>query len=156
MPNFNASGLLAKEANTIAGTNTVLKYHEPAEARKPSAKEQWRIYIFKQKDMLDTIHLYSRSCWLFGRDQAVADFALEHPSVSKQHAVVQFRYITKTNEFGDRIGKVKPYLIDLESANGTKLNGKRVEASRYVELRDGDLIGFGESEREYVVMLPPA
>lgn len=155
-PNFNASGLLAKEANTVAGTNTVLKYHEPAEARKPPAKEQWRMYIFKAKDMLDTIHLYSRSCWLLGRDQTIADFAVEHPSISKQHAVVQFRHLTTTNEFGDRIAKVKPYLIDLESANGTRLNGKKIEASRYVELRDGDVVGFGESEREYVMMLPPA
>ena len=39
--------------------------------------------------------------------------------------------------------------------NGTRLNGGRVEAGRYVELRSGDVLGFGESEREYVVMLPP-
>ncbi|GAB7357016.1 hypothetical protein MBLNU459_g7843t1 [Dothideomycetes sp. NU459] len=155
-PNFNASGLLAKEANTVAGTSTVLKYHEPAEARKPPGREQWRMYVFKHEAMLDTVHLYARSCWLLGRDQGVADLALEHPSISKQHAVVQFRHITKTNEYGDRIAKVKPYLIDLESANGTKLNGKRIDASRYVELRDGDVVGFGESEREYVMMLPPA
>ncbi|CAD0052864.1 unnamed protein product [Aureobasidium pullulans] len=125
-PNFNATGLLAKEANTVAGTNTVLKYHEPAEARKPSSKEQWRMFVFKGKDMIDTIHLYSRSCWLMGRDQAIADFHLEHPSISKQHAVVQFRHITKTNEYGDKLSKVKPYLIDLDSANGTRLNGEKI------------------------------
>jgi hypothetical protein len=33
---------------------------------------------------------------------------------SKQHAVLQFRFVEKRNEYGDRIGKVKPYLIDLE------------------------------------------
>lgn len=91
-----------------------------------------------------------------GRDEKVADYHIQHPSASKQHAVIQFRYITKTNEFGERQGKVKPYLIDLESANGTKLNGKKVEPSKYVELLDGDVISFGESEREYVLMLPPA
>lgn len=85
----------------------------------------------------------------------VTDLLLEHPSISKQHAVIQFRLQTTTNEFGDRMNKVKPYLIDLESANGTKLNGKAVEASRYVELVDGDAIVFGDSEREYVMMLPP-
>ncbi|CAD0082763.1 unnamed protein product [Aureobasidium vineae] len=153
-PNFNATGLLAKEANTVAGTNTVLKYHEPPEARKPSSKEQWRMFVFKGKDMIDTIHLYSRSCWLMGRDQAIVDFQLEHPSISKQHAVVQFRHITKTNEYGDKLSKVKPYLIDLDSANGTRLNGEKVGGSRYIELRDGDVVGFGESEREYVMMLP--
>lgn len=155
-PNFAATGLLAKEANTVAGTKTILKYHEPPEARKAPGNEQWRMYIFKGKDMLDTVHLYQRSCWLMGRDQAIADLALEHPSISKQHAVIQFRYMPKKNEYGDRLDSVKPYLIDLESANGTRMNGKAVEASRFVELRDGDVLGFGESKREYVLMLPPA
>ncbi|KAF2768566.1 SMAD/FHA domain-containing protein [Teratosphaeria nubilosa] len=153
-PNFKPTGLLAKEANTVAGTTTVLKYHEPPEARKPPPKEAWRIYVFKGKDLLDIIHLHERSCWLFGRDKNVTDVLLEHPSISKQHAVIQFRHITSTNEYGDRSSKVKPYLIDLESANGTKLNGERVDASRYMELIDGDMVGFGDSEREYVLMLP--
>ena len=154
-PNFKPTGLLAKEANTVAGTTTVLKYHEPAEARKPPTKQQWRMYVFRDKDLLDTVYLFQRSCWLMGRDQKVTDVLLEHPSISKQHAVVQFRHLTTTNEYGDRKSQVKPYLIDLESANGTKLNGEKVAASRYVELVDGDVIGFGESEREYVMMLPP-
>lgn len=70
--------------------------------------------------------------------------------------MIQFRHITSTNEYGDKVNRVKPYLIDLESANGTKLNGKKIEASRFVELVDGDVVGFGDSEREYVLMLPPA
>jgi len=140
----------------VTGTTTVLKYHEPPEARKPPPKEQWRMYVFKKKDLLDTIYLHQRSVWLFGRDQKVTDMLLEHPSISKQHAVIQFRYITSTNEYGDKTSKVKPYLIDLESANGSKLNGKRVEASRFVELVDADVVAFGDSEREYVLMLPPS
>ncbi|TKA42615.1 hypothetical protein B0A54_07457 [Friedmanniomyces endolithicus] len=154
-PNFKPTGLLAKEANTVAGTTTVLKYHEPPEARKPSSKEQWRMYIFKQKDLLETIYLHERSVWLCGRDKKVTDLFLEHPSISKQHAVIQFRYITSTNEYGDKSSKVKPYLIDLDSANGTKLNGKKVDGSKFVELLDGDVVAFGDSEREYVLMLPP-
>lgn len=153
-PNFKPTGLLAKEANTVAGTSTVLKYHEPPEARKPSSKDAWRLYIFKKKDLLDTVYLHQRSVWLMGRDQKVTDLLLEHPSISKQHAVIQFRYITTTNEYGDRSSKVKPYLIDLESTKGTSLNGKKVEPSRYVELVDQDVISFGDSEREYVMMLP--
>ncbi|KAK3616108.1 hypothetical protein LTR56_026176 [Elasticomyces elasticus] len=147
-PNFKPTGLLAKEANTVAGTTTVLKYHEPPEGRKPPPKEQWRMYVFKEKDLVDTIYLHTRSVWLCGRDKKVTDLLLEHPSISKQHAVIQFRYITSTNEFGDKSSKVKPYLIDLDSANGTKLNGKKVDGSKYVELLDGDVVGFGDSERE--------
>ncbi|KAI6880172.1 SMAD/FHA domain-containing protein [Hortaea werneckii] len=155
-PNYKPTGLLAKEANTVAGTSKVLKYHEPPEARKPPPKEAWRMYVFKKKDLADTIHLHSRSVWLVGRDQSITDLHLEHPSISKQHAVVQFRYLTATNEYGDKMSRVKPYLIDLDSANGTRLNGEKVQASRYVELVDGDVVVFGDSEREYVMMLPPA
>ncbi|QIX00145.1 hypothetical protein AMS68_005662 [Peltaster fructicola] len=153
-PNYKPTGLLAKEANTVAGTTTVLKYHEPSDARKASPSQQWRMYVFKGKDLIDTVHLFQRSCWLIGRDQHVTDLFLEHGSISKQHAVIQFRFSSTTTEYGDKINRVKPYLIDLESANGTQLNDNRIEASRYVELVDGDVIVFGNSEREYVMMLP--
>ncbi|KGO77800.1 hypothetical protein PITC_061070 [Penicillium italicum] len=158
-PNFNATGRLAAESNTIqvqGGAEIVLKYHEPPEARKPPSKEAWRMYVFKGQDLLETVELGERSCWLVGRERMVVDFPLDHPSCSKQHAVLQFRFIEKRNEYGDRIGKVKPYLIDLESANGSSVNGETIPAGRYVEVMDKDVIRFGLSSREYVLMLPPS
>ncbi|KAI1277894.1 SMAD/FHA domain-containing protein [Xylaria sp. FL0933] len=157
-PNYGNSGALAAASNSITqadGSTIVLKYHEPSEARKPSPKDQWKLFVFKGEDIIDTIPLSNRSCWLVGRDVAVVDMVAEHPSVSKQHAVIQFRYIEKRNEYGDKLGKVKPYLIDLESANGTSLNSKKVPPSRYLELREKDMIQFGQSTREYVLMLAP-
>lgn len=64
---------------------------------------------------------------------------------------------TVEDEYGVRQqkGKVKLYVIDLESSNGTELNGEELEAGRYFELRDKDILKFGGSEREYVIMLPP-
>jgi smad nuclear-interacting protein 1 len=155
-PSLAPTGLLAAASNSVAqndGTSIVLKYHEPAEARKPPAKDEWKLFVFKGADILETIELSKRSCWLIGRELAVVDMAAEHPSISKQHAVIQFRYIEKKNEFGDRTGKVKPYIIDLESANGTLLNKEELPPSRYLELRDKDMIQFGHSTREYVLML---
>lgn len=109
--------------------------------------------------MLETIELSTQSCWLLGRAHEVADILLAHPSCSQQHAAIQFRYILKKveNEYGvqQRKGRVKPYIIDLESSNGTFLNGERLEGGRYVEIKDKDLLKFGGSEREYIVMLPP-
>lgn len=156
-PNFGTTGLLAKEANTVTGTNTVLKYHEPKEARKPPPQEQWRLYTWAQDpDPVEETELYTRSCWLLGRDTSVVDLELESERASKQHAVVQFRYTTKKNEYGDLLEKVKPYLIDLDSVNGTELNGERVQPSRYVELRNGDTLKFAGGEHEYAMFLPPA
>lgn len=155
-PNFKPTGALAAAANAVTtntGETVTLKYHEPPEARKPPPRDKWKLFVFKGKDVVDTVELSQRSCWLVGRDRAVVDLPAEHPSISKQHAVLQFRHVEKRNEFGDRVGKVKPYLIDLESANGTVLNGDKVPESRYLEVRGGDVIKFGLSEREYVIML---
>ena len=102
-PNYAPSGLLAAETNTVAGTDIMLKYHEPPEARKaPASTAAWRLYVF-----------------------------------------------------GHREAKVAPYIIDLDSANGTSVNGDRIPDRRFVELRNKDLIRFGLSTREYVLMLPP-
>lgn len=157
-PNFATTGLLAAASNSVAqadGTAIALKYHEPPEARKPPAKDEWKLFVFKGSEIVETIELSLRSCWLVGRELAVVDMPAEHPSVSKQHAVLQFRYIEKKNEFGDRLGRVRPYLIDLESVNGTMLNKELVPSSRYLELRDKDMVQFGHSTREYVLMLSP-
>ncbi len=156
--NFGNTGLLAAASNSVTqadGSTIILKYHEPPEARRPSPKDQWRLFVFKGEDIIDTIDLGGRSCWLVGRDMAVVDLPAEHPSVSKQHAAIQFRYTEKRNEFGEKIGRVKPYVIDLESANGTRLNKEEVPDSRYMELRDKDMLTFGLSTREYVLMLAP-
>ncbi|KAF9638211.1 putative fha domain-containing protein snip1 protein [Lasiodiplodia theobromae] len=155
-PNFKQTGLLAREANTVAGTDIVLKYNEPPDARKPPARDDWRLFVFKGQDCLQTVELGSRSCWLVGREAAVADLLVEHPSTSKQHAVLQFRHTTRVNEYGDKDARVRPYLIDLESSNGTILNGKQIEATRFVEVMDKDVVKFGLSEREYVLMLAKA
>ena len=164
VPNYATSGLLAAETNLVAGTTTVLKYNEPPEARLPSASTApWRLFIFKgnQPDPIETIELYKRSCWLFGRDRAVVDVPAEHPSCSKQHAVIQFRYTEKWKaggeEFGEKrkVGAVRPYVIDLESSNGTRVNGEEVPKAKFMELKTGDVIKLGESLREYVMILPP-
>lgn len=158
-PNFGNTGRLAAESNKVeveGGPSVVLKYHEPPEARKPPAKDDWRLYIFKDSEELGTVHLGLRSCWLFGREKLVVDYPVDHPSCSKQHAVIQFRYVEKRNEFGDRTGKVRPYLIDLESANGTKVNGEEAPKGRYMELMQNDVIKFGLSSREYVLLLAPS
>ncbi|KAF7561830.1 hypothetical protein G7046_g2323 [Stylonectria norvegica] len=157
-PNLGNSGALLAAANSITqadGSTIQLKYHEPPEARKPSPRDQWKMFTFKGGDIVDTIDLSLRSCWLIGREMSIVDLSAEHPSISKQHAAIQFRYTERRNEFGDRLGKVKPYLIDLKSANGTTLNDDTIPESSYLELKDKDMIKFGHSTREYIIMLAP-
>lgn len=42
--------------------------------------------------------------------------------------------------------------MDLETANGTYLNSERIEAGRFYELFEKDVIKFGYSSREYVLL----
>lgn len=140
----------------MTGTSVVLKYNEPPELRNPPTSAPWRLYVFKGSQTLETIELGTQSCWLFGRERSVVDCAMEHPSCSKQHAVLQFQYVKQKNEYGDREGGVRLYVIDLDSANGTRVNGERVPERRFVEVKSGAVLGFEESTREYVVLLPPA
>ncbi|TNY22040.1 Smad nuclear-interacting protein 1 [Rhodotorula diobovata] len=148
-PDFKPSGALAAETNTLNGV--VLKYAEPPEARKPV--RNWRLYVFKGKEQVELFHVHRQSCYLFGRDRIVADIPVDHPSASKQHAVLQFRQVTERNEFGDTKSLTKPFLIDLDSANGTMVNDEAVPASRFYELRSGDVLKFAFSSREYVLLV---
>lgn len=108
--------------------------------------------MFKGKEQVDLLHIHRQSAYLIGRDRTVADLAIDHPSCSKQHAVVQFRQVQDKNEFGEVKNAVKPFIIDLESTNGTHVNDETIPVSRYYELKPGDVIKFGESQREYVIL----
>ncbi|GMH95327.1 hypothetical protein TrVE_jg9082 [Triparma verrucosa] len=152
--NFGLSGALAKDEVTGAVKNgIVLKYNPPPERVKPTAK--WRLYIFKGEELLSTLHLGRDDYYLFGREEKVADIHVEHPSASSQHSCLQFRSVPYSGTKEKFRGKMicKPYIIDLESTNGTWLNGEKIDGGRYYELKKGDVIRFGESKREYVMML---
>lgn len=148
-PNYGLSGTLAADSNALRGVS--LKYQEPKEAAVPADK--WRLYVYKDNKELDVYHVSRQSAYLFGRDRLVADIPVDHPSCSKQHAVLQFRDTSKTKASADTRAVIKPYLIDLESTNKSVVNGKEIATSRYYELRSGDVLTFGDSNREYVLLV---
>lgn len=147
-PNFGLSGKLAEDTNVFNGV--VIKYNEPPEARK--AKRRWRLYPFKGDQSLPIIPLHRQSAYLLGRSRLIADIPIDHPSCSKQHAVLQFRLVDYKRDDGTTGRRVRPYIIDLESANGTFVNNKQITPRCYVELLERDVIKFGFSSREYVLL----
>ncbi|KAJ0404505.1 hypothetical protein ATCC90586_007762 [Pythium insidiosum] len=151
-PNFGLSGALAKDRATGNVQNgVVMKWSEPAEARVP--KRRFRLYVFKDDKEIATLHVHRKSAFLVGRDKAVADILTEHASCSKQHAVLQYRLFQKPTPDGlSYTQEVRPYIMDLNSTNGTFLNGKQIEPARYIELKPRDMLKFGESTREYVLV----
>lgn len=148
-PDFGLSGVLAAETNTVNGV--VLKYNEPPEKDTPSIR--WRLYVFKSGKPLDEpLKVHGQSWYLFGRDRRVADIPTDHPSCSLQHAVLQYRKTERTGKDGTAKVSVRPYLIDLGSTNGTYLNGDKIESHRYYELLPKDVLTFGSSTREFVLL----
>ena len=147
-PNFELSGKLTEETNMFRGV--VIKYSEPAEARKP--KKRWRLYPFKDGEGMKVLHIHRQSAYLIGRDRKVADIPIDHPSCSKQHAAFQYRLVPYRREDGTTGHAVRPYIIDLGSTNGTYVNNQRIEPQRYVELMEKDVLKYGFSSREYVLL----
>ncbi|CAO2588968.1 Smad nuclear-interacting protein 1 [Lemmus lemmus] len=147
-PSFELSGALLEDTNTFRGV--VIKYSEPPEARIP--KKRWRLYPFKNDEVLPVMYIHRQSAYLLGRHRRIADIPIDHPSCSKQHAVFQYRLVEYTRADGTVGRRVKPYIIDLGSGNGTFLNNKRIEPQRYYELKEKDVLKFGFSSREYVLL----
>lgn len=84
-------------------------------------------------------YIHRQSAYLIGRDRKIADFPVDHPSCSKQHAVLQYRSMPFERN-GQQGRRTLPYIIDLSSANGTYLNSARIEPQRYYELKEQDII----------------
>jgi smad nuclear-interacting protein 1 len=145
---------LAKDERTGNSVNgVVLKFVEPFEAHVPD--KNWRVFVYKGNDIIETLHIHRKSCYLIGKDERVADIQVLHGSCSQQHAVIQFRETEKKAIVdGEKttVKVIKPYLMDLKSTNGTFLNGQRLEDSRYYELRETDMFRIGESTREYMIL----
>lgn len=127
-----------------------MKYAEPPEARKP--KRRWRLYQFKGEQSLPVLHIHRQSAYLIGRDRKICDMPIDHPSASKQHAVLQYRLVKYDTEDGRVAKRIRPYIIDLNSSNGTFLNNTKIDPSKYYELMEKDVLKFAFSSREYVLL----
>ncbi|KAE8733569.1 FHA domain-containing protein DDL [Hibiscus syriacus] len=148
-PTFELSGKLSAETNRVRGVT--LLFNEPPDARKPDIR--WRLYVFKAGEVLnEPLYIHRQSCYLFGRERRVADVPTDHPSCSKQHAVIQFRQVEKDQPEGTSLKQVRPYIMDLGSTNKTFINDNPIKPQRYYELFEKDTIKFGNSSREYVLL----
>eukprot|EP00741_Cyanophora_paradoxa_P014439 tig00020801_g13926.t1 len=96
-----------------------------------------RLECFKADKKIEELPL-SLKYALLGR-QASSNFVLDHQSISRQHAAIAF----------DPQGDV--YIIDLHSAHGTFVDGKRIQPKLPFRLSDGAAVTFGGSTRTYIL-----
>ncbi|RCV21251.1 hypothetical protein SETIT_4G124100v2 [Setaria italica] len=97
--------------------------------------------VLKDGTIVDQLDVAKKGAYMFGRID-MCDFVLEHPTVSRFHAVLQFR-----ND-----GKV--FLYDLGSTHGSFINKSQVKKKLYTEIHVGDVIRFGQSSRLYIFQGP--
>ncbi|KAL9297345.1 hypothetical protein ACSQ67_023241 [Phaseolus vulgaris] len=103
---------------------------------------QFYLEVLKDGSIIDKFDVCEKGAYMFGRLD-LCDFVLEHPTISRFHAVIQFK------RSGDA------YLYDLGSTHGTFLNKNQVEKNTYVDLHVGDVIRFGRSSRMFIFQGPP-
>lgn len=89
---------------------------------------------------MDTVKFLAPA-FSFGRNSAMSDVILDHPSISRQHAFIA----------SDDAGTV--YVVDNNSTHGTFVNGKRIEPKERIEIHETDVLTLGGSTREYKVKL---
>ncbi|KAL9281665.1 putative transcription factor interactor and regulator FHA-SMAD family [Arabidopsis thaliana] len=102
---------------------------------------QFQLEVLKEGAIVEKLDVYKKGAYLFGRD-GICDFALEHPSISRFHAVIQYK----------RSGAA--YIFDLGSTHGTTVNKNKVDKKVFVDLNVGDVIRFGGSTRLYIFQGP--
>ncbi|XP_027078357.2 uncharacterized protein [Coffea arabica] len=101
----------------------------------------YSLEVLKDGSIIDQFDVYKKGAYMFGRVE-LCDFVLEHPTISRFHAVIQF----KSNG--------EAYIYDLGSTHGTFINKNEVKKKAYVELHVGDVIRFGHSSRLYIFQGP--
>ncbi|XP_067420886.1 kanadaptin [Emydura macquarii macquarii] len=118
-------------------------YQEPPWGSCPPAEAGYGLETLKGGAIVGTLRLEGGSWFLVGRLPGCA-LALEHPSVSRHHAVLQYR------------GRDQPgfYVYDLGSTHGTFLNKARLPPRTYCRVRVGHALRFGGSSRLFLLQGP--
>ncbi|XP_057178740.1 kanadaptin [Triplophysa rosa] len=126
-----------------------LPYTEPPWGSVPDVSYSFE--LLKNGAILDTVPLSQRSYFVVGR-LPVCDVSLEHPSISRYHAVLQFRgRAGQDRGVGEERGF---YVHDLGSTHGTFVNKSKIPPKTYVRLRVGYVLKFGGSTRLFILQGP--
>lgn len=123
-------------------TPTDVPYKEPPWSGEPS--KEYSFQVLKSGVIVSNFPL-EKPYTVIGRKED-CDIVLDHPSISRYHAVVQFRAGEETSGF---------YLYDLGSTHGTFVNKQQVLARSYKRLNVGHIIKFGGSTRNFILEGPP-
>ena len=94
--------------------------------------------IFGYLKSEELIYKLNQESNIIGRDTD-STIVLNHPSISKKHARIDFDIQTNNG-----------FLIDLNSTHGTFINNMKLNPNESIKLNSGDVISFGQSDEKYI------
>lgn len=117
-------------------------YDIPSWAGKPPTG--LHLDVLKGDRLVQKLMLDQKKCYLFGRNQEMCDFAIDHQSCSRVHAAFVY------HKFLD-----KGFLVDLGSTHGTFIGKMLIEGHKPTLLPVDSHFHFGHSTRVYVLRARP-
>lgn len=128
------------------------RYEEPPWGSRPPAGSGYGLEVLKGGVLLGSVRLEDSSWFLVGRLPGCA-LSLEHPSVSRHHAVLQYRGAGCSPDDAGGADAAGFYVYDLGSTHGTFLNKARVPPRTYCRVRVGHGLRFGGSSRLFLLQV---
>ncbi|XP_055605378.1 kanadaptin [Uranotaenia lowii] len=158
--------VLAEADHKLSSDNNEIPpipYREPSWSRKCDSDLNYSFEVLKNGVIIEEVkQLQNKPYWLFGR-LPNCDINMAHPTISRYHAILQYRYVPEPEENSDSEENSSPshvtlesgwYLYDLNSTHGTFLNKQRLQPKTYVRVRVGYMIKLGSSSRSYILQGP--
>ena len=137
-----------------------LPYTVPHWSSDPPKDQAFSLSVIKHGVIIDEVDLTGKAYIIFGR-LPNCDVQLEHPSISRYHAVLQYRPASKekgevesenhTSVFSTIPQEPGYYVYDLGSTHGTYLNKRRLDQRCYFRVRIGQMMKFGGSSRLFLL-----
>lgn len=144
-----------------------LPYTEPHWSASPP--KPYILTVIKQGTVVEELPLSEKPFHVFGR-LPCCDVQLEHPSVSRYHAVLQYRprsekvsdeenggtttttldYVT-SQSVSTNPKEEGFYVFDLGSTHGTFLNKTKIKTRLFYRVRVGQMVKFGGSSRLFLL-----
>lgn len=100
--------------------------------------------VLKDEKLIQKLMVDEKRCYLFGRNQQLNDFCIDHASCSRVHAALVY------HKHLDRA-----FLVDLGSTHGTYIGSMCLEPNKPTQLPIDSTFHFGASTRYYIIRERP-
>lgn len=99
-----------------------------------------KLNMTRQSEQVGSLSIQKKNCYVIGRNAPQCDIVVDHPSLSRRHAVILHHKDS---------GRV--YVMDLKSTQGTWVNRRKLIPNLPTALTESCTLSFGTSSRVYQI-----